>query len=120
MPKYLALYVGAAQTETVPSLTDEESQAFIAAWGQWAQAQEGSINDPGSPLSMKKVVTARGIEDADNTRTGYSFVHADSLDSAAEIFANHPHLGLLSGNSIEVYECPAPPKASASSENGLL
>lgn len=34
---------------------------------------------------------------------------ADAHDDAVAIFAEHPHLQLASGNSIDVLECPGPP-----------
>lgn len=104
MPKYLALHVGAAR-EGTPVPSAEESQAFVAAWGRWAQANAGSLDDSGSPLSRKKVVTAREVHDAESARTAYAIVNADSLDAAAQMFVDHPHLSLFPGNSIEVYEC---------------
>lgn len=65
--------------------------------------------DPGAPLFMKKVVTSQGVEDFTDTKVGYTIVQADSYDEAVRIFAEHPHLGLLRGNAIEVMECPSVP-----------
>jgi hypothetical protein len=45
----------------------------------------------------------------EDSKTAYAIVNAASHDQAVQLFAAHPHLGLLQGNSIEILECPAPP-----------
>jgi hypothetical protein len=51
-------------------------------------------------------VTAHGVEDFTDSRTGYAIVEVASHDEAVQILAQNPHLRLHSGNSIEVLECP--------------
>ncbi|HUR76039.1 MAG TPA: hypothetical protein VMZ00_17275 [Sporichthya sp.] len=48
-------------------------------------------------------------EDFTDAKVGYAIVDAESHDAAVEMFSDHPHLGLIAGNSIEVLECPAIP-----------
>jgi hypothetical protein len=112
MGKFLALFNGAADEARKSELTDQQQTEFIQAWASWAQANEKALVDPGAPLYAKKLVTAHGVEDFTDTLTGYAIVEADSHDKAVEIFAGHPHLRLIAGNSIAVLECPLPPAGS--------
>jgi len=109
MGKFLAIYNGAADEASKNELSEEQQRDFMRAWGAWAQANEDALIDPGSPLFMKKVVTSQGVEDFTDAKVGYAIVQADSHDEAVRIFSEHPHLGLIQGNSIEVLECPSVP-----------
>jgi hypothetical protein len=109
MGKYLAIYNGVADETTKREFGEQQQREFMAAWGTWAQAHQDVLIDPGSPLAMKKLVTAQGVEDFTDSKTGYAIVEAGSHDEAVQIFAKHPHLSLIQGNSIEVLECPPVP-----------
>ncbi len=39
-------------------------------------------------------ITGAGIEDTRNDIMMYSFIEAESLDAAAELFKEHPHFGI--------------------------
>lgn len=109
MMQFLAIYHGAADQLEKRQLSEDEQSEFINAWALWAQSHQHSLVDPGAPLYLKKLVTAHGVEDFTDSKTGYTIVEAASHDEAVQIFAEHPHLLLHSGNSIEVLECPAAP-----------
>lgn len=109
MARFLAIYHGAADASDKAALTDEQQSLFLDAWASWAQAHREALVDPGAPLYRKKRVTSDGADDFVDSKTGYAIVEAGSHDAAVAIFAEHPHLRLASGNSIEVLECPAPP-----------
>jgi hypothetical protein len=55
-------------------------------------------------------VTSQGVEYFTDTKVAYAIVEADSHERAVRIFAEHPHLSLSEGNSIEILECPAVPE----------
>lgn len=109
MGKFLAIFHGAADDESKSELSAEQQSEFMRAWAAWAQANHDALVDPGAPLSMKKLVSSEGVEDFTDTKVGYTIVEADSHDEAVRIFSEHPHLGLLRGNSIEVLQCPSVP-----------
>lgn len=69
-----------------------------------------SLVDSGAPLYLKQLVTAHGVEDVTDSKTGYAIVEAQSHDEAVQIFAEHPYLLLHSGNAIELLEFPAAPE----------
>ena len=109
MTRFLAIYHGVAEERQKTELSEDLQTEFMNAWAAWAQANERAIVDNGSRLHRKKRVSARGVEDFTDTKTGYAIVEADSHDEAVGIFSEHPHLRLLPGNSIDVLECPPVP-----------
>ena len=109
MTRFLAIYHGAADQVAKAQLSEERQAEFMSAWATWAQTHQRALVDPGAPLHLKKLVTAHGVEDFIDSKTGYAIVEANSPDAAVQMFAEHPHLQLHRGNSIEVLECPAPP-----------
>lgn len=109
MGKYLALFRGAATYAARENITPEDSSAFIARWAAWANELGEALVDPGAPLYRKIRLTAGAALPFEDSKTGYAIVDAASHEQAVEMFATHPHLGLISGNSIEIIECPAPP-----------
>lgn len=109
MTKYLAIFNGAASNQERASVTPEESNAFIARWGTWAKEIGDALIDPGAPLYRKVRLTADATEPFEDSKVAYAIVDAASHDDAVDMFAPHPHLGLMPGNSIEIIECPAPP-----------
>jgi hypothetical protein len=112
MARFLAIYHGGADPVETERLSEDQQAEFITAWAAWARTHQHSLADPGAPLFLKKLVTAHGVEDFTDSKTGYAIVEAASHDEAVRIFAGHPHLLLHPGNSIEVLECPpAPGKA---------
>ncbi|AZM47717.1 hypothetical protein DMB38_19735 [Streptomyces sp. WAC 06738] len=109
MGKYLAILNGAADEADKAEFTEEQQTEFMNAWAAWAQKNEHRLVDPGAPLFRKKMVTAKGVEDFTDSKTGYAIVEATSHEAAAALFSDHPHIGLVAGNSIEVIECPPVP-----------
>jgi len=69
-------------------------------WNAWMDAHKDSVTQA-TGVGKPKRITANGIEDARNDLMMYSFVEADSLEAAAEIFKGHPHFG-IPGAWIEV------------------
>ncbi len=105
----MAIFNGAATNEARESITPEDSSAFIAHWGAWATEAGTALVDPGAPLHRKIRLTADVAMPFEDSKTGYAIVDAASHEQAVELFATHPHLSLIAGNSIEIIECPAPP-----------
>lgn len=109
MTRFLAIYHGAADQLEKRQLSADQQVEFMNAWATWAQSHQHSLVDPGAPLYRKKLVTAGGVKDFTDSKTGYAIVKAGSHEEAVQIFAEHPHLLLHLENSIEVLECPAAP-----------
>ncbi len=106
MKKFLALYL--APLSELKKISEpaqqEETGAGMNEWTEWMKKNEDAMVDPGTPLGKTKTVTTAGISDTKNKIGGYSVVQAESHDSAAELFADNPHLKTRNA-SIEIIEC---------------
>jgi hypothetical protein len=115
MKKFMAIYLGSAAGLAEWKATDDEKRkerekAGMERWMKWAEDNEGSIVDLGTPLGKTKRIDAHGIADTKNEITAYAIVQAESHEAAAELFANHPHFMIFPGQSVEVMECLPLPK----------
>jgi hypothetical protein len=71
-------------------------------WDTWLATHKDAVLNTIALGSTKRVSEGK-IEDAKNGMMLSSYVQAASLEEAAKIFANHPHLG-IPGATIEVME----------------
>lgn len=107
MKKFLILY--RASTEDFEKMmrqaTPETREAGMKEWQEWMSKHGDSFADEGGPVGKPKKVTKAGASDARNDIGGYSIIEADSIDEAAEMVADSPHLkGMGESASIEVME----------------
>ena len=77
----------------------------IKAWGDWMMSHEAAVVEQGGPLGKTKRTAAEGVSDTKNDMTGYVVVQAESHESAARMFENHPHFTIFPGESVEIMEC---------------
>ena len=107
MKNFTALYM--MPTEGLESWKskseDERKEAetnMKAEWDAWlAEHKDSVLNTIG--LGKTKRVSAEGAQDTKNGMMLSSYVQAESLDAAAEIFSKHPHLQ-IPGATIEIME----------------
>jgi len=78
----------------------EQEVAMQSEWNAWMAAHKDAVTETAGVRKPKRV-TAGGVEDSRNDLMMYSFVEAESLEAAAEMFKSHPHFG-IPGGSIEV------------------
>ncbi len=79
-----------------------EEDKFKAEWDTWLAAHKDSVLNT-IALGKTKSVSASGVEDTKNGFMLSSYVQAESLEAAAEIFKDHPHLKLPEA-TIEIME----------------
>ncbi len=65
-------------------------------WNAWMEAHKASITESAG-VGKPKRITVSGVEDSRNDIMMYSFVEAESLEAAAELFKDHPHFGIPGG-----------------------
>lgn len=106
---FLALFTGghaspqmAAWLALPEAERQQKMQEGIAAWKDWAQANQASIVEMGGPLGKTKKISKAGIEDISNLMGGYTLVSAASHEEAAALFKNHPHFTVFPGAGVEV------------------
>lgn len=107
MKYFTALYMMpvAGLEEWMAKPEDERKEAetkMKAEWDAWLTAHTGSVlKTIGLGKTMR--VTAEGSTEIRNGLMLSSYVAAESLAAAAEVFKNHPHL-TIPGASIEIME----------------
>ena len=105
MKKFLVLYRSSVSaSDQMAAATPEQAEAGMAAWMAWAQQNKDAIIEPGSPLGRGAHVADGAVSKSDVDVSGYSIVQAESKDAAAELFRDHPHLGMPADSSIELLE----------------
>jgi hypothetical protein len=93
MKKFLVLYRSSVSAaDQMAAATPEQAEAGMAAWMEWAERNKDAIVELGSPLG------------GDSDVSGYSIVQADSRDTAAQLFEDHPHLRMPGDSSVELLE----------------
>jgi hypothetical protein len=71
----------------------EAEEQMKGAWDTWLAAHKDAVlNTVG--LGQTKEVTRDGVKDTKNGMMLSSYVQAESLEAAAEIFKDHPHLSI--------------------------
>jgi len=107
LKKFLVLYlvpadVMAAWGQTDPATRKPAEEKMQAEWGRW-MAQHAKMITITEAAGKTKAVTAAGVKDIKNEIMLYSVVEAETHESAAQAFANHPHL-TIPRSSIQVME----------------
>lgn len=69
----------------------------------WLSQHSSDFADPGAPLGKTKTITSSGIHDSRNDLMYFAVVEADSLEEAAQIFPQNPHLQIRDA-SVDVIE----------------
>jgi hypothetical protein len=110
MNKYLVLYrsagalTGPSVAEMFRNSTPQQMAAGMAAWRAWQEKAGSAVVDLGAPLDISTTLAA-GVATAGKTSiTGYTFLKAESLNSAIKLMEDHPHFH-MPGSSAQVLEC---------------
>ena len=103
MTKLVLYNAPMSAAEQMASATREQMQAGMDAWMAWAQRTGEALVDFGVPLGSSKTVAPDSVSEGTSQATGYSILQADSLDAAAKMVQEHPHLQ-TPGAKIEVLE----------------
>lgn len=105
MKKYMVIYMAPpAMIAELMKMPPEMAKKGMDEWNGWMRNASGSLVDRGSVLGKSKRVSPSDAMDVKNDITGYSVVQADSLDAAAAMLKDHPHLKMGMGATIEVVE----------------
>lgn len=65
-------------------------------WNVWMESHKDMILESAG-VGKPKRITKDSVEDGRNDIMMYSFVEAESLETAAEMFKDHPHFGIPGG-----------------------
>ena len=88
------------------ALTEEERRAKDAiglpALEAWDEKHKDSILYMGGPLGKTLQVTDDGTAKTVNQLTAFVVVKAPSLEAAARMFENHPHMSIFPCHAVDV------------------
>jgi hypothetical protein len=103
--KFIAMYqMPHTGLDAWMQLPEEERKAqeveMQSQWNAWMETHKSMVSETVG-VGRPKRITAEGVADTRNDLMMYSFVEADSLDAAADLFKDHPHFG-IPGAWIEV------------------
>lgn len=73
-----------------------QEEQMQSEWNAWMSAHKDSITETAG-VGKPKCITKEEIVDSRNDIMMYSFVEAESLEAAAEMFKDHPHFGIPGG-----------------------
>ena len=88
--------------KTDPETKKAEEKKMQNDWNAWMGKNRSAVKTT-EGLGKNKSITSAGIADAKNGMMLYSIVEAESHEAAAELFKDHPHLGIPNA-SIEIME----------------
>ena len=106
MSKFLVLYLAPVSVledwkKTDPGTRKAAEEKMQGEWKKWMSDHAKMFADAGAGVGKTKRVSGQGVSDARNEIMLYAIVEAESHETAAKAFENHPHLQIPQA-SIEV------------------
>lgn len=107
MPRFLAVYTikpeDVARFRALPKSEQDAIDAVgVKQWAEWEKSNAAAIIDPGVMVGKTKRVTRDEIADATNPFCGYIIIEARTIEDAARLFTNHPHITVFPGDGIDI------------------
>ncbi|TNE61639.1 MAG: hypothetical protein EP335_15335 [Alphaproteobacteria bacterium] len=107
MPKFLAVYTMRPEDlAAFRRLSKAEQDAIDAAglpqWQAWEARNAASLLNLGGMVGKTTRITRDGIAPGANDFCGYVIVEAETAEDAAKLFADHPHIGVFPGYSVDI------------------
>ena len=107
MPRFLAVYTMKPEDlAAFRRLPKEEQDAIDAVgvkeWAAWEDRNAASIRDRGGMVGKTMRVSRDGIAKAVNPFCGYIVVEAETVEAAARLFEDHPHITVFPGDGVDV------------------
>ncbi|MCY4366205.1 MAG: YciI family protein [Chloroflexi bacterium] len=107
MSKFIVIYHARApymQMMQEKAATQEEMQAEMQAWMEWAGRCGEGLTEMGGPMTGSLKLTSEGSSASDRGIVGYSILEAADMGAAQAMLEGHPHFRLDSSCEIEVHE----------------
>lgn len=105
MKKFMVIYYAPKEAvEMTQNMTPEQMKAGMQEWFDWMEEVKDHLVDPGSILSNGLNVSSSENTQSSKDVNGYSILQAESLDDAAGLVKDHPHLNWAPGCEVELYE----------------
>ena len=96
MQTFLALYMASVEKQADWKHTSPEAQKEgMDEWLAWANSHTDAWVDMGNPTGGNQRIDQSGASPSQNEVCGYSIVQAESIEAAAAMFVNSPHVTQL-------------------------
>lgn len=107
MPHFLAVYTMTSESlARFRRLPKSEQDAIDAAglplWTEWEARNAAFLFSGGGMVGKTTRVTKDGIAAAVNDFCGYVIIEAETIDAAAQLFRDHPHLTVFPGDGVDI------------------
>lgn len=107
MAYFLAVYTmkpeDLARFRAMPKAEQDAVDAVgLKLWEEWEKRNAAFLPDLGGMVGKTKRVTTGGIDDAVNPFCGYVVVEAETIEDAARLFEDHPHITTFPGDGVDV------------------
>lgn len=107
MPRYLAVYT--MQPEALAAFRarpkaeqDAVDAEGVPQWTAWEARHAAAIINRGGMVGKTLRVSRQDIAPASNSFCGYLIIQADSIEAAAQLFEDHPHIGIFPGDGVDI------------------
>lgn len=107
MSKFIVMYHARApymQMMQEMGATQEDMQAQMQAWMEWAGRCGDGLPEMGGPMVGNLKLTNAGSSASDRNVVGYSILEAENMAGAQAMLEDHPHFRIDPSCEIEVHE----------------
>ncbi len=107
MPKFLAVFMmtpeSLARFRALPKAEqDAIDVAGVPQWVAWEERHAAAIVHHGGMVGKTTRVTRAGMVPATNAICGTMIVEAETVEAAARLFEDHPHITVFPGDSVDI------------------
>ena len=107
MPRFLAVYSmqpeSLARFRALPKAEQDAADALgVPQWQAWEERHAAAIVNRGGMVGKTLRVGRNGVTPASNDFCGYLIVEADSIEAAAHMSSDHPHISIFPGDGIDL------------------
>lgn len=108
MPHFLAVYTlqpeDIARFRAMPkSEQDAADEVGLKQWAEWEERNAAHLPDLGGMVGKTRRVTRdKEVVDSVNPFCGFVIVEAETIDEAANLFRDHPHISVFPGDGVDV------------------
>ena len=107
MSKFIVIYHARApymQMMQEMGATQEDMQAQMQAWMEWAGRCGDSLAEMGGPMVGSLKLSGNVSSPSNRNVVGYSVLEAENMAGAQALLEGHPHFTIDSSCEIEVHE----------------
>ena len=107
MPYFLAVYTiqpeDVARFRAMPKAEqDAVDNEGLPKWQEWEARNAAHLPNRGGMVGKTLRVTTSGTGPAVNSICGYVVVEAESIEAAARLFEDHPHITIFPGDGVDI------------------